>query len=72
MYFYSRPDSSDRIILVRFWDTKNGHDRIADKFLDEPLVFIYHLRNFVKDTASNFLYLFRVKLLGHGCISRKI
>ncbi len=72
VYFSGSPDSSDRVILVDLWDTEKRHDRIADKLLDKPPVFGHHLSNLPEDPAHDLFDLFRIKPLGHGCISRQV
>jgi hypothetical protein len=68
MYFSSRQDRPHRIIFMGLWDTEQGHDSVADKFLDEPFVFGDYLRNLPEDPTHNLFDFFRVQLFRHGGI----
>ncbi len=72
MYLLCCPDSTKLIVLMRFGDTEEGNDSIADILFDEAVISVNDLGNFSEDPARDLPDLLGVELLCHGGVAREI
>jgi hypothetical protein len=60
------------MILVSDWRTEEGHNPIARKLIDSPLVFMDFVRKNLETSIHDLVDILGVKLLGDGSVARNI